>query len=117
MSEVSERRLRNGSKSEWIRLWIGFLEEEARNPTINVVMKAQDRRWSWLGHVLRMPEHRLERKVLLKLCQTYSRDAFLGRTKPKVSKTLLKMSKDRKLWSSNRPSLRCQPLSGGVAIK
>ncbi len=28
-----------------------------------------------------------------------------------------KMSKDRKLWSSNRPSLRCQPLSGGVAIK
>ncbi len=28
-----------------------------------------------------------------------------------------KMSKDRKLWSSNRPSLRCQTLSGGVAIK
>ncbi len=28
-----------------------------------------------------------------------------------------KMSKDRKLWSSNRPSLRCQPLEGGVAIK
>ncbi len=28
-----------------------------------------------------------------------------------------KMSKDRKLWSSNKPSLRCQPLSGGVAIK
>ncbi len=28
-----------------------------------------------------------------------------------------KMSKDRKLWSSNRPSLRCQPLSEGVAIK
>ncbi len=28
-----------------------------------------------------------------------------------------KISKDRKLWSSNRPSLRCRPLSGGVAIK
>ncbi len=25
----------------------------------------RDRRWSWLGHVLRMPEHRLVRQVLL----------------------------------------------------
>ncbi len=38
--------------------------EEARNPTINVVLKARDRRWSWLGHVLRTPEHHLVRKVL-----------------------------------------------------
>ncbi len=28
-----------------------------------------------------------------------------------------KTSKDKKLWSGNRPSLRCQPLSGGVAIQ
>ncbi len=28
-----------------------------------------------------------------------------------------KLSKDRKLWSSNRPSVRRQPLSGGVTIK
>ncbi len=27
--------------------------------------EARDRRWSWLGHVLRMPEHRLVRQVLL----------------------------------------------------
>ncbi len=26
------------------------IQEEARNPTINVVMKARDSRWSWLGH-------------------------------------------------------------------
>ncbi len=38
---------------------------EARNPTIHVALKARGRRWSWLGHVLRMPEHRLLPKVLL----------------------------------------------------
>ncbi len=39
--------------------------EEARNPTVNIALKARDRRWSWLGHALRMPEHRLGRRVLL----------------------------------------------------
>ncbi len=29
----------------------------------------------------------------------------------------IRMSEDRKLWRSSRPSLRCQPLLGGVAIK
>ncbi len=29
----------------------------------------------------------------------------------------IKMSEDRELWRSSRPSLRCQPLSGGVAIE
>ncbi len=38
----------------------------ARNPSISVASKARDRRWSWLGHVLRTPEHCLMRRVLLK---------------------------------------------------
>ncbi len=29
----------------------------------------------------------------------------------------IRMSEDRKLWRSSRPSLRCQPLLGGVTIK
>ncbi len=32
---------------------------------INVVTKQRDRRWSWLGHALHMPEHRLVRQVLV----------------------------------------------------
>ncbi len=41
------------------------IAEEERNPTINVVLKARDRRWSWLGHGVHMPEHRLVSRVLL----------------------------------------------------
>ncbi len=44
-----------------------------------------------------------------KMRQTYPRDAFHRRTKSKYRKRY-KMSKYRKLWSNNRPSLRCQPL-------
>ncbi len=91
------------------------IQEEAQNPTINVVTKARDRRWSWLGHVLRMPEHRLVRQVLLNCVKPTHETIFAD--VPNLSiENATKMSKDRKLWSSNKPSLRCQPLSGGVAI-
>ncbi len=70
----------------------------------------------WLGHVLRMPEHRLVRQVLLNCVKLTHETLFAD--EPNLSiENATKMSKDRKLWSSNRPSLRCQPLSGGVAIK
>ncbi len=37
--------------------------EEAGNPTINVLLKARDRPWSWFGQVLRMHEDRLVRRL------------------------------------------------------
>ncbi len=65
MTEKVKRKL-NGAASKMLATITGrTIQEEARNPTINVVIKARDRRWSWLGHVLRMPEHRLVRQVLL----------------------------------------------------
>ncbi len=65
MTEKVKRKL-DGAASKMLATITGrTIQEEARNPTINVVMKARDRGWSWLGHVLRMPEHRLVRQVLL----------------------------------------------------
>ncbi len=89
------------------------LSRKARYPTINVVMNARDRRWSWLGHVLRIPEHRLVRQVLLNCVKP----ALLADVLNLCIENATKMSKDRKLWSCDRPSLRCRPLSGRVAIK
>ncbi len=87
----------------------------ARNSTIDVAMKARDRRWSWLGYVLRMPEHRLVQQVLLSCVKSAHETLFAD--VPKLSiENAPKSSKDRKQLSSNRPSLRCQPVSGGVAI-
>ncbi len=38
---------------------------EARDPTVNVLMRARDQRWNWVGHILHMEEDRLARRVLL----------------------------------------------------
>ncbi len=64
------------------------------------------RRWSWLGHVLRMLGFRLVRQVLLKYVKPTHETLFAYA--PNLSiENATKMSKDGKLWSSNRPSLRC----------
>ncbi len=69
------------------------MQEEARNPTINVMMKARDRRWSWLGHVLRVPEHRLVRQVLLNCVRPTHETRFAD--VPNISiENSTKMSKD-----------------------
>ncbi len=116
MTEKVKHKL-NGAASKMLATITGrTIQEEARNPTINVVMKAQDRTRSLLGRVLLMPEHRLVRKVLLNYVKPTHETLFADI--PNLSiENATKMSKDRKLWSSNRPSLGCQPLSGGVAIK
>ncbi len=80
------------------------------------ILALSDRRWSWLGHVLRMPEHRLVRQVLINSVKPTHGTLFADVPNRSIENAT-KMSKDRKLCSSNRPSLRCQPLSGGVAIK
>ncbi len=84
-------------------------KKEARNRTIDVVMKERDRRWSWLGHVLRMPEHRLVRQFLFNCVRPTHETLFADVPNLSIDNAT-KLSKDRKLWSSNRPSLRCQPL-------
>ncbi len=49
----------------------------------NVVMKARDRRWSWLRHVLRMSEHRLVRQVLLN-CAILPTEVHVGIDGPEM---------------------------------
>ncbi len=118
MTEKVKRKL-NGVASKMHATITGrTIQEEARNPTINVVMKAWDRRWSWLGHVLRkrMPENGLVRQVLSN-CVKPTHETLFADVPILSIENATKMSKDRKLRSSNRPSLRCQRLSGGVAIK
>ncbi len=64
--------------------------------------EARDRRWSWLGHILRMLEHRLTRKVLLN-CVKPTHETLFADVPNLCIENGTNMSKDRKLWSSNRP--------------
>ncbi len=73
------------------------IAEETRNPTINVLVKVGDRRWSWQGHVLRMPEHRLVRRVLLNCAKPAPETLFADSRKLNVDYAI-RMSEDIKLW-------------------
>ncbi len=41
------------------------IADEARTPSINVLLRTRDLRWNWLGHILRIDERRTVRQVLL----------------------------------------------------
>ncbi len=71
--------------------------------------EAPYRRWSWLGHVLRMHELRLMHRVLLNCVKP-----TLFADVPNLNVDYaIRMSEDGKPWRSSRPSLHCQPLIGG----
>ncbi len=64
------RRRLNSTVSKMLSRTMGRgIAEEARTPTDNILMNMRNRRWSCLGHMLRMDEDRLVRKVLLNCVQ------------------------------------------------
>ncbi len=62
----------------------------------------EPRRWRLLGHVLRTPEYCLVRQVLLN-CVKPARETLFGDVLNLSIENASEMSKERKLWSSNRP--------------
>ncbi len=82
------------------------IEEEARTPTENILMNVSDRRWSWLGHVLRMDEDRLVRKVLLNCFQPTKESLYGGIPDLDVERAI-EIAQDREKWKKIRPSQRC----------
>ncbi len=53
------------------------IADEARESMLDAVMRARDRRWNWLGYILRLPyveEHRVIRQVLMNGAGNTSRD-------------------------------------------
>ncbi len=53
------------------------IADGAREPTLDVTIRARDRRWNWLGHILRLEEHRVIRRVLMN-CVRVTPDSLFG---------------------------------------
>ena len=99
-------------------------EKEARNPSVDVVMWARGRGWSWFGHILRIEESRTVRKVLnhIKSPRLYSRWYTSSRSQERThigprwswvenssTFTTLLTSTQTKYYSWRYTSLRCFP--------
>ncbi len=86
MTEKVKRKL-NGAASKMLAAITGrTIQEEARNPTINAVMKARDRIWELTETRSTHARAPPGAPIPDKLRQTYSRDAFRRRAKPKYRK-------------------------------
>ncbi len=103
----------NGTVSKMLSRITGrTIADEARKPTLDVVMRARDRRWNWLGHFLRLEEHRVIRQVLMN-CVKPTPDSIFG--DPDLdSRKAAELAADREKWKILRPSKRCKPLHGDM---
>ncbi len=75
-------------------------------PALDVVMRARDRRWNWLGHILRLEEHRVIRQVLIN-CVKPTPDSLFGDVPELDSRNAAELAVDRDKWKSLRASKRC----------
>ncbi len=72
------RRNLNSTASKLLSRITGrTIADEARRPSVDVVMRARDQRWNWLGHILRMEGHCLTRQFLLQ-CVKQTPESILG---------------------------------------
>ncbi len=82
------------------------IADEAREPTLDFIMRARDRRWNWLGHIHCLEEHRAIRRVRMN-CVRPTPDSLFGDVLDLDSRKAAEIAKDREKWKSLRPSKRC----------
>ncbi len=70
------------------------IADEASEQTLDVMVRAGDRRWNWLGHILRLEEHREIRRVLMN-CVWPTPDSLFGDVPDLYSRKAAEIAKDR----------------------
>ena len=94
----------NGFKSRNLyRITSRSYREEAVEPSFNLVRAVRQRRKRWLGHILRMPEHRLLRRTVCSLATNAppypSGSIFMDCDGP--LRELTESAEDRKAWQAS----------------
>ncbi len=100
---------------------------------VSCIHRARERWWNWLGHILRMEEHRVIRQVLMNCvkptpdtlfgdvsdpdsrkavelvmnCVRPTPDSIFGDVPDPDSRKAAELEADREKWKSLRPSKRC----------
>ncbi len=90
----------------WLRTTRRSIPDEAREPSVDVLMRARDQRWNRLGHILRMEEHRFARQVLLQ-CVKPTPELVFDYVPGLEVEVAMNLAKKRVGWKRNRPSWCC----------
>ncbi len=103
LTQAARRKLNSTASKMLSRITGRTIADEAREPSVDVVMRARDQRWNWLGHILRMERHRLTRLQCIKPTP----ESILGDVSGPEIQAEINTAKERVEWKKNRPSRRC----------
>ena len=82
------------------------IHEEARQPSFNIVTHVLNRRWVYLGHILRLDQHRALKKFLIQLSpkeQPFLEGSLFADTTFRTIDEMLEAAANRKLWKDLNP--------------
>ena len=91
----------NGWNSRSLAVMSGRrIEDEARYPSVDLVSALRVRRLRWLGHVLRMDDSRLVKRVFMATEQPYKKGSiFTDAPEHTTTVELEKLAQDREGWN------------------
>ena len=93
----------NGVNSRMVSQITGrTIHDEAKEPSLDIVGSVMHRRWSYLGHILRMDEQRMVKRFLLELSpkeRPFIRGTLLDDTPFETVEEAVSAAYDRKLWN------------------
>ena len=92
----------NGTNSKMLSLITKrSIHQEARTPTFNIVDYIMNRRWEYLGHILRMDPSRIIRRSLLELLPNeapYTEGSLLSDSQFQTVEETIAAASDRDHW-------------------
>ncbi len=88
--------------------------DEARKPSLHVLMRVRDRHLKDLGYILRVEEHRVTRQVLLQ-CVKPATESLFGDVPDLDVYEAINLAMNRLEWKENRPYRSCCTRSGDDA--
>jgi len=77
------------------------IHDEAKTPTFNIVKSMMQRRWSYLGHILRMDDSRMVRRFLTELSpreKPFAEGSLLEQTPFETVDETVLAARNRKQW-------------------
>ena len=96
----------NGINSKFLsQITKNTIHQEAKNPSFNVVDSVLKRRWEYLGHILRMEQHRTLRRFLLELSPgeaPFADGSLLADTTFRSQDEMVEAAQDRDKWRMER---------------
>ena len=103
ITEKVKKMLNNNNSKMLSQITKRSIHDEAKHPSFNIIEAVLKRRWSYLGHILRMDENHPVKKFLLELSPTeapFVEGTLLADTRFRTVDEMLSAAANRNQWKA-----------------